>query len=511
MGIPSYFHNLTKQYKNIIRSNPVKCDRLFLDFNGIIHTMCQQLRTDIPKDCNKDLFEKQLILKIIEYTNELINMTKPTNLVYLCIDGVAPLAKIKQQRKRRYVSAFINTELPSVDLYNWDTNAISPGTPFMKLLDVTLKNTYNDHNFSFDVIISGSSEPGEGEHKIFDYIDAKQTFNTSDVVYGLDADLIMLSLIAKSKYIYLLRESQHFNQSLVKNEMLLLDIPLLRNSILNHHNNKIDIHSYVCICILLGNDFLPNLSYISIHNNGIDILTNKYIQLVEETGMSLVAKDADDVFTINQIMLSKLFEQLADTEDTELRKCHNKYYERNVSFKTKRLVMENFGITHKCMKSKDIFETENWRSKYYMRLFDANAHCDTVSQSSKNFIDGIFWNFHYYFNKRATNNWYYRFNYSPSILDIYHYIQTGYNGDSGNKLNSFDIRSDEQLLLILPPQSFSLLKKTLTAALRPGSGICHLFAEKFSIMTYQKNKLHECHPNLPDLDVDAIRDFVRSN
>jgi len=96
MGIPSYFHNLTKQYKNIIRSNPVKCDRLFLDFNGIIHTMCQQLRTDTLKDCDKDSFEEQLILKIIGYTNELIHITKPTNLVYLCIDGVAPLAKIKQ-------------------------------------------------------------------------------------------------------------------------------------------------------------------------------------------------------------------------------------------------------------------------------------------------------------------------------------------------------------------------------------------------------------------------------
>lgn len=89
-------------------------------------------------------------------------------------------------------------------------------------------------------------------------------------------------------------------------------------------------------------------------------------------------------------------------------------------------------------------------------------------------------------------------------------MQTGYNGDSVNKLNSFDIRSDEQLLLILPPQSFSLLNETLRTALKPGTGICHLFAENFSIMTYQKNKLHECHPILPELDVESIRNFVSS-
>ena len=69
--------------------------------------------------------------------------------------------------------------------------------------------------FNIQVIMSGCREVGEGEHKIMNYIN-ENPIEGNNFIHGLDADLIMLSLINKSN-IYLLRESQ----TEVKNDFFL--------------------------------------------------------------------------------------------------------------------------------------------------------------------------------------------------------------------------------------------------------------------------------------------------
>ena len=175
-----------------------------------------------------------MILKIITKIEELINYTN-VNLLYIAIDGIPPKGKMKQQRMRRYKSEFENKK--------WNTNAISPGTYFMEKLNYTIREWIKQKNYSLKIIFSDSNERGEGEHKILQYI--KHNDIDRSVIYGLDADLIMLSLVSKKENIYLLRERTEYNIENTENEYIYLIIDEAKKHIQKEINN---IDDYIFLC-----------------------------------------------------------------------------------------------------------------------------------------------------------------------------------------------------------------------------------------------------------------------
>lgn len=76
-------------------------DNLYLDMNGIIHN-CSH-----PND--SDVFfritEEQMFSDIFHYLEYLFRMIRPQKLFFIAVDGVAPRAKMNQQRGRRFRSA----------------------------------------------------------------------------------------------------------------------------------------------------------------------------------------------------------------------------------------------------------------------------------------------------------------------------------------------------------------------------------------------------------------------
>ena len=128
-----------------------------------------------------------MIQKIIKKIEDLIEYTQVTDLLYIAIDENKK-GKMKQQQMRRHKSVLEGKP--------WDTNAISPGTYFMKKLNNSIREWIKEQN-NYKIIFSDSNERGEGEHKILQYI--KENNIKTSVIYGLDADLIMLSMVSGKK------------------------------------------------------------------------------------------------------------------------------------------------------------------------------------------------------------------------------------------------------------------------------------------------------------------------
>ena len=373
MGVPAFFKWLTLRYKKIVIEakeffNKIKSnssndqetmpsiDNLYFDMNGIIHPCAH------PEGREPPLSLAEIFNSIFDYCDKIIRIIKPQKLIFFAIDGVAPRAKMNQQRSRRFraaldaqqkkeISEKIRNEWEKKGLYSgffkendnnknefkFDSNCITPGTRFLSDCSIALiqyiKSRLNNDPLwkNLNIIFSDSSVPGEGEHKILDFIRTQRTYdnynpNTSHCIYGADADLIMLSLIMHEPNFFVIRESLKENYYLICNkcgnrghsgencnnkikkfnkkeaskeieeynkqkineiEFSLLKIGILRQYLeyefkellelkeLNLDFERI-IDDFVFLCFLVGNDFLPNMPGLKIREGAIDALIYLY-------------------------------------------------------------------------------------------------------------------------------------------------------------------------------------------------------------------------------------------
>ena len=297
MGIPLFFRYLVNNYENLTTSNQkiLDCNNLYLDLNCAIHYCCREALKDIKFNITKqNEIELKMIKNVIKYIEILIDYSKPKDLLYIAIDGSAPKSKLNQQRMRRFKKFYEKEKIEEIQKKNnveidtnpvWDTNAITPGTVFMNKLSVQLKK-YFENRKNLKVIISDSNIPGEGEHKLLKHLRENYNENDYNMIYGLDADLIMLCLIANKPNIYLLRETVEFNNKIHVEgyKFLYLSIDNLKKHLIEEimirmgeqflskeQKDKI-INDYIFISFILGNDFIPHSPSVGIKNGGIDLL-----------------------------------------------------------------------------------------------------------------------------------------------------------------------------------------------------------------------------------------------
>lgn len=531
MGIPSYFSYIVKNHANIIKklkANTIQVDNLYLDCNSIIYDAVHNIDFTTLVDSDVDTIIRLVCNKIDEYIYQL----KPTNNIFIAFDGVAPVAKLEQQRARRYKSLYQNGISRSIYKNTkpdpWNTTAITPGTLFMLKLNEKIRKTYcNTSKYNVkNIILSPSDRYGEGEHKLFEYI---RTFHETHkhqntVIYGLDADLIMLSInhLPISNNIYLFRETPHFIQSinaeLEPNESYVIDIPELARIITLDMNNgeeltteqqKNRIYDYIFLCFFLGNDFMPHFPSVNIRTGGVDKMLNAYKATIGCTNENLT--NGKTIFWKN---VRKLVQFLADNEEeylkieTKLRDRREKNFMPNETPDDKFKRFDSIPTYERALEKYINPYKANWQRRYYKSLFDIDIDETRKKQICTNYLEGLEWTMKYYTTGCPDWKWCYNYNYPPLFCDLIHYIPFFDTEFIENKVAA-PVSELVQLCYVLPKQSLHLLPDKLYKNLIKERSKWYDIDCDF-IWAYCRY-FWEAHPQLPHIDITELELFVKEN
>jgi 5'-3' exonuclease len=505
MGIPHYFYVITQNYPGILCNQLKQVDHVFIDFNGLIHSAAYAVLSNFESgdvEAPSEAIEEAICFETWNLVKQCTDNTSPSKRTYICTDGVAPLAKISQQRKRRYLSCFNARNESAV----WDRNAISPYTPFMNDLSKYVTSAIEKNGGSF--YYSDAKEPGEGEHKIFEILASLPEADTK-CVHGLDADLIMLSLCSHVPNITLIRENHD-------GTLQFLDITALRHGIIEDVRTKYkwnvpaqqDVYSatakavietYVVLCFLHGNDFIPHMISLPLKGGGYGRLLHAAGHAYMQHPSGLVSNSA-----IQSDFLLAVLEYLQKDEDSTVVKMLEDYHH-------KRPMSDNvdlYPLRHKDpLVEKMLMNPKSWRSMYYRSLF-WSRDTSVIKDACRMFIAGIHWTYAYYKRLPKDSMYMYPYGYAPTILDLYNYLSTSPELSLGTT-STTHIDPIVQLMIILPPQSKHLLPSDLHPLIDdPRHGCAHMFASGYEVQTFLKTYLWECNPVLPAVDVPLLHKCV---
>ena len=185
-----------------------------------------------------------------------------------------------------------------------------------------------------EVVLSGHEVPGEGEHKVMEYIrlakaQPEYDSNIRHCLYGLDADLIMLGLLSHDPHFCLLREEVTFGRATQKKskelehqnfylmhlcvvrEYLELEFQELKDpSVLEFpFNMERVIDDFILMAFFVGNDFLPNLPNLHINEGALALMFKVYKSVLPKAGGYINERGI-----INMTRLAILLDELSQVE-----------------------------------------------------------------------------------------------------------------------------------------------------------------------------------------------------
>ncbi|KAL3861178.1 hypothetical protein ACJMK2_007243 [Sinanodonta woodiana] len=533
MGVPKFYRWISERYpclSEVVKEFQIpEFDNLYLDMNGIIH-VCSHPEDDNP---HFRITEAKIFSDIMYYLEFLFRMIKPRKVFFMAVDGVAPRAKMNQQRGRRFRSAREAEELerkarekgevlPTEKRF--DSNCITPGTKFMADLQEQLKY-FVVKKVSTDplwqgvrVYLSGHQTPGEGEHKIMDFIRSERCKpdydpNTRHCLYGLDADLMMLGLATHEPHFSLLREEVRFGGRKDANKrpatpeettFHLLHLSLFReylNFEFSPLKDKIPfdfdlekiIDDWVMMGFLVGNDFIPHLPHLHIHHDALPMLWKTYMEVlptcggyINEGGHLNLSRFEKYLNALSQFDIETFQEQAGDLKWLESKKLEKEELLTQVAkkFRTNQSMTKGDNKFATCRDiedmntemetpdseepsadfgdssdedSGDTFEDEfrHHKRNYYMTKMEyEKVTPEVLRDQAEGYVRAIQWILLYYFEGVPSWGWYYPHHYAPYISDVKDFKDMNIEFEYGQPFLPF-----QQLMAVLPAASKDHLPK----------------------------------------------------
>ena len=527
MGVFKFFGQwIKKKYKDcllFIREGGAipSPDCFLIDANSIFYGVVRQLYIDRPLSTFEESYKV-----ICEAMSQLISQVNPNTTVYISIDGVAGLCKQSQQRKRRFKAAsealleqekkLEGEEETLHPISGFDTIHFTAGTPYMVGLCKYIRTYFSKSSHPYTFIFDDMFNPGEGEHKILEYIRGDKE-HRSFMIYSPDADLIMLSLAARRPNMFVIRpnDPKETRKHDLQVDYYIIHIDRLAAKISTKYqwesNNQVVqpfikdqfIVDVVLFLFILGNDFLPGFPYVKIQDDGIEKLFEVYRSVVPYNGFLVHPTSRQ----LNQKSISKMMQMMAQKEPSLLLQRYvdisddRRYYPDEVL---------NKSVSRKLSGGYEIDMTK-YRTLYYTSKFHFTSR-EEINILCQEYFRGLCFVIQYYTRRIPTYDWYYPYSYSPVFYDLYTY-SSKYDIEANFTFRP-PLALTEALFSVIPPSKYFVLpNESLQAKMNILSRTNPKFSERvetdMSGLRRKGDDSHEAVVLLPMVDYDTIKGLLK--
>ncbi len=499
---------------------------------------------------NRVAWEDRLIQHVLRYIRDMTALVAPTETVYIAVDGVAPMAKIKQQRARRFKSAILAAEEAAVKAAalggaaaavaetiaaeRWNTNAITPGTAFMARLGVALRGL---RIAGLTVIASPADEAGEGEQKIMAWLRQQPTVKDT-VVYGLDADLIVLAILEHARTggtatVDLFREETEFGggvkrDALGAEQYLYLQTTPLAAALYNTWapNKSVSpssfLRDFVGIMNLMGNDFVPHGMALKINDEGIEHVLEAAKRLTTPLTKEDGTYDAGALATLLEVLAAQeerwILRGIRRKLEARVGACATAkdpvaralaaMNDRPVQWAAEACLVEPRRVAD--AEKPALFLRDGWRDVYRAEALEGAD----VGAAVTAYCQALAWTMAYYIGKPVDMTWYYPWHLPPLLGDVALALRKG--GRGGESLletpvpapNAVDLTPVEQLAMVLPVTSFDLLPAEMRDL---PTKMPWAWPTAWPVFSLGRRFLWECEPRIPLVRPGQIRAALKKS
>jgi 5'-3' exoribonuclease 1 len=531
MGVPKFYNEFIRgrSYKgSLMRSVPQYVSSFSLDMNGLIH-QCAQIvyaygehadpqRARAVANADPLYLEVELHNLLGTKLMSLVSNVQPQEILVLAVDGVAPQAKIQQQRQRRYRAALEKVSRPTIvskaklthptstwgratssrtkEVVSFDSNAITPGTDFMMRLDNYIQRFLftNKDLLPPKIIYSGHMTPGEGEHKIMDLMRSGGIVgNGAHVLYGLDADLILLSLVSPLKNIFLMREDI---RDVVSIDNLALGLSQEMTQVEGFNQDAVT--DFVLMSFLLGNDFLPHQPSLESMSLSIDTMMAVY-----HTVGGLTRNNKIEWSNLVTFLLT--LQQYEPELLNRISQVEVKYPSRMIQ-----LAMQSGNFDYSIFRNAWYQNALGAKGPY--QLEQLNPTTSRIVEMSSNYLKGLNWVLKYYTEGtwNVDLDYIYQYHHTPLLGDLAVVAQNYTPSDVGPKDDMILFTPVHQMLAVLPPLSINLIPPEVRHLMQSNSPIIDMFPTNFIIERDGKNNDWQGVVILPSVDPSRLIAAVSS-
>ena len=486
MGIPSFYRHLCRRYPALITSHISTTEWLCLDFNCAMYHVLRKMPPG-----NGIQWESDFCDAIAKYMEQIIQIANPTKGVYVSCDGAVCAAKRRQQRLRRFKGPWISmmealvTGIHPTDV--WDQTALTPGSAFMERLGKVLVNA-GKRIKGIPVLVSTATEPGEGEHKLMTRMRLEKP--ASCVIYGLDADLILLAMLLGADTgasVHLLREAQEFEAS--SSGWRSLNVSALVSTMIPGSTDN-RIRDFVASMTLLGNDFLPRSLTHTVRDDGIPDLIRILQKQVWDRGLAIVNTDG----SLSAPSLLAILDVWASHEEEDLRAAALSAM-KAAKRSSESDPLKEWNAQPARWATAGALVQSNWRQIY------AGWHPGSAS----NYLQGLAWVWDYYSGRPVDQAWFFEEHLPPLWGEITALLQKESIIRSPSIVYPTPLPDWLHLLAVLPADSVTRLATDRAKEIM--IRLPWYWPTSWSVFDIGRTQLWECEPVIPILPEEVLRRY----